>query len=297
MNHSRMISVVIRTLNEERHLADLLAGIRAQRGIPTPVEIVLVDSGSTDRTLEIAADYECRIVHIGRAEFTFGRSLNKGCEVATGEVLVFVSGHCIPTGPHWLRELIDPLLQGTVAYTYGCQLPGASSRFSEGQLFAKYFPGESAVPQDGFFCNNANAAMLKATWAGNPFDEDLTGLEDMELARRLVASGKSLGYVASAGVLHLHDETWRQVRRRYEREAIALQHIMPQVHISFTDMVRYVASAVVLDSVTALRSGRLLRTLWEIVMFRCCQYWGSYRGNNDHRLLSRQAKEVYFFPR
>jgi len=33
------------------------------------------------------------------------------------------------------------------------------------------------------------------------------------------------------------------------------------------------------------------------VMFRCCQYWGSYRGNNDHRLLSRQAKEVYFFPR
>src|SRR3546814_11050717 len=96
-------------------------------------------------------------------------------------------------------------------------------------MFLKYFPAQSCIPQQGFFCNNANAAIIKVAWAQHRFDEDVTGLEDMVLAKQLWLAGEKIGYVADAVVEHIHEERWAQVKRRYEREAIALQGIMPEV--------------------------------------------------------------------
>ena len=259
--------------------------------------MVVVDSGSTDRTLEIAENHHAKVVHIKREDFSFGRSLNVGCEAATGDALVIISGHCIPVHEQWLVNLIKPLVDGVAAYTYGRQVGNDSSRFSECQLFNKYFPSESVVPQDGFFVNNANSAILTQVWSKYRFDESLTGLEDMELAKRMVEDGLKVGYVAEAPVYHLHDESWRQVRRRYEREAIALQAIMPEVHMNFADFARYFFSAVLLDSGVALQERRDASTYLDIAAFRLMQFWGSYRGNHEHRKLSRQMKEKYFYPR
>ena len=289
-------SIVIRTYNEQLHLPALLQSIRSQKA-SFPYETVLVDSGSTDRTLEIAEEFGCRIVRIAKEEFSFGRSLNVGCRVAQGECLVFVSGHCIPAGEGWLARLIDPLGRESIVYTYGRQLGNDLSRFSERRIFAKYFPTDSRIPQDGFFCNNANAALLRQVWVGHPFDEDVTGLEDMHLSRQLVSKGMRIGYVADASVFHLHDESWAQVCRRFEREAIALQHIMPEVHVSFTDFLRYFCSAVLLDCGAAMQQKLFRRTAREIILYRLMQFWGAYRGNHIHRRLSRARKEMYYYPR
>lgn len=291
-----MISIVIRTFNEERHLGEILQSIRTQK-IDLEVEVVLVDSGSTDRTLSIAETAGCRVVQIEKSCFSFGRSLNIGCEAARGEHIVFVSGHCIPVDSHWLRYLVAPLREGVTQYTYGRQVAGSTTKFSEGQHFRRYFPEHSAIPQDGFFCNNANAALLRSSWAHLPFDEELTGLEDMAMAKAIVSRGGAIGYVAEAPVYHLHDESWRTVRNRFEREAIALQGIMPQVHVTFGDFARYVTSAVLLDFGAALQEGRLLAEAFPILAFRTMQFWGSYRGNNEHRRLSQAMKDRYFYPR
>jgi glycosyltransferase involved in cell wall biosynthesis len=291
-----MISVVIRTFNEERHLGELLQSIRMQN-VDLGVEVVVVDSGSTDRTQSIARAMDCRIIHIEKSRFSFGRSLNLGCREARGQYLVFVSGHCIPVGPDWLRLLVAPLRAGDVQYTYGRQVAGPSTKFSERQHFRRYFPEHSAVPQEGFFCNNANAALLQSSWAELPFDEELTGLEDMAMAKAIVARGGRIGYVAEAPVYHLHDESWRTIRNRFEREAVALQGIMPQVHVTFADFARYLTSAILLDLGAALQEGRLLAEAFPVVAFRTMQFWGTYRGNNEHRRLSQAMKDRYFFPR
>jgi glycosyltransferase involved in cell wall biosynthesis len=288
-------SIVVRTYNEARYLGELLDAIETQQGIDR--EVIIVDSGSNDDTLEIATRHHCRIEHITRAEFSFGRSLNLGCAAAQGDHLVFTSGHCVPDDRNWLRELCAPLGKRDVVYSYGRQIGGGESKFSEQQLFRKYFPNESKIPQDGYFCNNANAALMRSVWAEYPFDEELTGLEDMHLAKRLVARGFRLAYVASATVKHYHHESWAQVRRRYEREAIALQHIMPEVHLEFGDFLRYYTSAVMLDAGTALSDGKLVDKSREILVFRFMQFWGAYRGNREHRKLSRTRKEHYFYPK
>ena len=290
------VSIVIRTHNEARHLPRLLEGIATQQVEGMPIETIVVDSGSDDGTIEIACSFGCRLIHIPKSEFTFGRSLNLGCAAATGDYLVFVSGHCIPASKRWIHNIVQPLAAGIAAYSYGRQIGDDSSRFSECQLFRKYYPESSRIPTDDFFCNNANAALLRSVWDQHRFDEELTGLEDMELASRLVRKGMKIAYVADAPVLHLHEERWGRVRLRYEREAMALQRILPQVHVSFLDFCRYFSSAVFLDLQQALRTGVFTKHATDIVLFRLMQFWGSFRGNHEHRRLSREMKERYFYP-
>lgn len=290
-----LASIVIRTYNEEKHLTELLTVVNQQ--VDIEYEVVIVDSGSTDRTLEIAESFGARITFIKKEEFTFGRSLNVGCEAALGQFLVFISGHCIPVTNKWLVNLVQPLIDQKAVYSYGRQVGRDTTKFSEKQVFKKYFPSNSSIRQSGFFCNNANAALLRSAWEEMPFDETLTGLEDMFLAKMLVDQGKCIAYTAKAGVYHIHDESWMQVKRRYEREAIALQKIMPQVHVKFTDFIRYFFSAVIHDGCEARKEKILVRHIKDIILFRFMHYWGAYRGNHEHRKLSARDKEKYFFPK
>jgi len=116
------ISIVFRALNEERWFDDALDACKRQQLDGLSCEIVLVDSGSTDDTLAIAERHGVKIVHIPKSEFTFGRSLNWGCDAAEGTYLVFISAHCIPSHDRWLQNLVQPLIDGVAEYTYGRQL-------------------------------------------------------------------------------------------------------------------------------------------------------------------------------
>jgi glycosyltransferase involved in cell wall biosynthesis len=290
------VSIVIRTYNEQRYLPELLSAISSQQ-TDFEFETVIVDSGSTDGTLEIADQFGCRVSRIPKHEFTFGRSLNIGCEAANGKVLVFISGHCVPCDTDWLAKLVDPVLKGAALYSYGRQVGRDTTKFSERQVFSKYYPEAAKVPQDGFFCNNANAALSRVAWKTHKFDESLTGLEDMKLAKIIFNLGEAIVYVLDAPVFHIHDESWHQVRIRYEREALALREIMPEVHIGFADFLRYFFSGVLHDFGVALEHRALIRQAGGVIAFRWMQFWGTYRGNLEHRQISARQREEYFYPR
>lgn len=292
-----LASVIIRTYNEERYLEQLLNSIFSQHCDSVELEVIIVDSGSTDTTLQIAARYPCRIAHIKKADFTFGRSLNIGCEFAEGDFFIFISGHCLPINENWLDEIVKPLFLENVFYSYGRQEGKHTTKYSEYQHFEKCFPAYDKIPQDGFFCNNANAAITREAWQRFKFNEELTGLEDMYLAKQLVNSGGKIAYTSKASVYHIHDETWRQVRIRYEREAYALQRIMPEVHFTLADFFRFFVSSLFSDSAAALIQKKLLFTFPEIFMFRLMHYWGTYKGNQEVRNISSQMKYHYFYPK
>jgi glycosyltransferase involved in cell wall biosynthesis len=139
-------SVVIRAYNEEVHIGRLLKGI-SEQDYPG-VETILVDSGSTDRTVQIAEEYGVKIVHISPEEFTFGRSLNRGIQAAQGEFVVIVSAHCYPVYPDWLERLLAPFSEAQVAISYGKQRGGETNQYSEHQWFKQYFPDHS-IPYQG----------------------------------------------------------------------------------------------------------------------------------------------------
>ncbi len=290
------VSIVIRTYNEQQHLLELLHAITIQQ-VDFDYETVIIDSGSTDDTLDIANKFHCRITHIEKQDFTFGRSLNIGCGAANGKVLVFISGHCVPCEPDWLAILTAPVRDGIALYAYGRQLGRDTTKFSERQVFSKYYPEAGDLLQEGFFCNNANAAVSRDVWQQHKFDESLTGLEDLKLAKTVVENGQKIAYVAAAPVFHIHDESWHQVRVRYEREALALREIMPEVQVGFTDFIRYFCSGVWHDFGVARKQKTLLRYVTEVIAFRWMQFWGTYRGNLEHRQVSAAQREEYFYPK
>jgi rhamnosyltransferase len=152
-------SIIIRAFNEENHISRLLDGIQHQN--IQDVQIILVDSGSSDNTIQIAQQYGVEVVNIQPQEFTFGRSLNLGLSLALAEFVVFASAHVYPVYPDWLERLLEPFKDEKVAISYGKQRGMETTQFSEHRIFEHWFPDVSTNNQGHPFCNNANAAIRK----------------------------------------------------------------------------------------------------------------------------------------
>ncbi len=291
-----LATLIIRTYNEAKHLGALLQSVAVQQvASGRPIDVVVVDSGSQDGTDTIALECGAHVLGIAKESFSYGRALNLGCAAAEGEFLVVISGHCLPADENWLEELLKPFSDPSVAMTYGRQVGDNSTKFSEARVYEKYYP-EKRSSQGPAFCNNANAAVRRSIWRRFRYDEELTGLEDVELGRRVVSAGFRIDYAPRAVVRHIHDETWPQVRRRYEREAIALRHIHPEMHLTSWEAATCFMSAVWKDFQVLLRTTLPINTLGEIILYRFNQFVGSWRGTRPHRELSKREKERYFFP-
>lgn len=288
------ISVVIRAYNEDEHIEKLLLGIAAQT--VKPHEIILVDSGSTDQTVAIALRHGVKVVAIDKAEFTFGRALNRGCEAATGDICVFPSAHVYPVYANWLDKLVEPFRDRRVVLSYGRQRGNGVNKFSEHQIFARWFPADSVVPQKTYFCNNANCAIRRSVWETLPYDEALTGLEDLAWAKAAQARGGWIAYAAEAEIVHVHDETWDQVQNRYRREAIAMRAIDEHAKFTTLDLVWLLTRNVVSDCGAALKQGVLRKEFGSIFKFRYNQLVGTWRGYNGPSDVSAQLRSRFYYP-
>jgi rhamnosyltransferase len=288
-------SLVIRAYNEEKHLGRLLEGI--QRQTLQDCEIILVDSGSTDSTVSIAESVGARVVHIPPGEFTFGRSLNLGIQAARHELIVIASAHVYPVYPDWLESLLRPFQDPRVGLAYGKQRGPENAWFSEQQIFLQWYPDASLFRQPTSFCNNANAAIRRALWQQNPYDENLTGLEDLAWGKWLQAQGYAISYVAEAEIIHVHNETPSGVFNRYRREAMAFKRIHPEAHFNLYDFVRLTAANILSDLWHAARQRALLRNLASIFWFRLAQFRGTLLGYRDSGLLTPQLRETFYYAR
>jgi glycosyltransferase involved in cell wall biosynthesis len=261
-----------------------------------PDQIILVDSGSTDGTLEIASRFSVEVHRIEPEAFSFGRSLNLGCRASTGELLVFASAHVYPVYDTWLEQLTAPFADPSVALAYGRQVGGDESAYSERRVFARWFPPASATRQDHPFCNNANASIRRSVWESQPYDETLTGLEDVEWAKRAMEAGFAISYVADASVVHLHDQTWSELVSRYRREAIAHRQIYADQRMSAFEASRLAFANMASDYVHAARDRALSRNFLSIPMFRAAQFWGTYRGFRQRGEASAVLRRHFYYP-
>lgn len=288
-------SIVIRAYNEEKHIGRLLEGIQHQT--LKDVEVILVDSGSTDETVSIAESFGARIVRIPSDEFTFGRSLNFGVRAATREFVVIASAHVYPTYPDWLEQLLSPFEDEKVALVYGKQRAPASAKFSEQQIFHQWYPDASKTWQETAFCNNANAAIRKSLWEKNLYDEALTGLEDIAWGKWAKEQGYGIAYVAEAEIIHVHDETPDGVFNRYRREGMAFKQIYPEAHFSLYDFVRLTTMNIISDLWHAMRERVLWKNISSILRFRLMQFHGTRMGYRESSLLTPQLRETFYYAR
>jgi rhamnosyltransferase len=295
MSPNPICSIVIRAYNEEEHIGRLLTGIMAQS--VNDAQIILVDSGSSDRTIEIASQFPVEVVSIQPDAFTFGRSLNMGIAQARADLVVLASAHVYPVYPDWLSTLLEPFKDKNIGLVYGKQRGAEKTQFSEHQIFHQWYPDHSVVKQATPFCNNANAAIRRSLWQEHAYNEALPGLEDLAWGKWLLEKGYSISYVAEAEVIHVHNESLDGIFNRYKREGMAFKQIYPQESFTRRDQYRLFYQNACSDWREAGKAHRLYKDFWNILRFRWYQFSGTYHGYKQSGPLTWQLKQAFYYPR
>lgn len=209
------VGVVIRTLDESELIGRCLETLAAQRG-DFDLDVLVVDSGSTDGTVEIARSHGARIVELPPGEFDYSRSLNLGIEEVRGDLVVSLSAHAIPTDEGWLESVTAHFGRSDVAGVSTRQVPWPDAPWQEVKRIAQAFGEEpraySRADSAGLLFSNAASAIRRCVWQEHPFT--LPAVEDLEWAQRVVAAGWSIVYEPGTAVYHSHRESPRAQARR-----------------------------------------------------------------------------------
>jgi glycosyltransferase involved in cell wall biosynthesis len=241
------VSVVIPVKNGERHLAELLSALERE-GVD---EVLVIDSGSRDRSVEIARSSGATVLEIPPEEFGHGRTRNLGAERTTGALICFLTQDATPL-PGWLTAYREAFaLAPRIGAAYGPHVPRPTAtpmiaRELE-EFFASFSAGRSPViqrPGDQAFLSNVNACYSRDCWEHLRF-RDIAYAEDQAFGNDLFASGWCKVYHPGAAVLHSHDYGFIDFMRRYFDEYRGLRettgHIEP---FALRDMIGHMQRSV-----------------------------------------------------
>jgi rhamnosyltransferase len=220
------ISIVIPVKDGGADLERCLQAIAAQQ-LPDGArpELVVVDSGSRDTSVELARSHGAIVREIPPHEFNHGSSRNLGAASSSGELLVFISQDATPIGERWLERLTAPLRERPeVAGVYGRQIANEDATPPE-RYFLDFLYGPSARVQRASgvaelsmattLFSNANGAIRRSSWEEFPFVEDIIMSEDQDWSRRALLAGATILYEPEAAVRHSHAYTLRSAFRRF----------------------------------------------------------------------------------
>lgn len=207
-----MISVLIPVKDGGSDLVRCLQAIAAQK-VEDEVEVVVVDSGSSDGSADRARELGATVHEIPASEFVHGATRNLAARLSNGDVLVFTTQDAVPATDHWLARLVAALNGDDVVGAYGRQLPHEDATPPE-QFFLDFMYGASPRTQrlggieelsfEQTLFSNVNSAIPRSVWEANPFRDDVTMSEDQEWSRRMLLAGHTIVYEPEAAVRHSH---------------------------------------------------------------------------------------------
>jgi O-antigen biosynthesis protein len=244
------VSAVIPVKDGERYLEELLAALRRE-GVD---QVLVIDSGSRDRSREIVRAAGVELLEIDPAEFGHGATRNLGAERTSGELICFLTQDATPC-PGWLAAYREAFaLEQGVGAAYGPHLPrpGTSPMISRelNDFFASFAPqGQPVVQRAGMpsFLSNVNACYARACWQEIRFRE-VAYSEDQAFGADMLAAGWLKVFHPGAAVMHAHDYGPVEFMRRYFDEYRGLRETTGHIEqFELLGSTRHVASEVADD--------------------------------------------------
>jgi rhamnosyltransferase len=226
------VSIIILTLNAGPRFGRVLDAVRAQR-FDGAVEILVLDSCSTDGTPELAVSTDGIAVH-SVTDFGHGRTRNDAARLARGRFVVYLTQDALPINDRWLTDLLAPFDDPNVAATFSRQVPYSNATPMERFFLSKRFPDERIVRPEptkhrlglySVFFSNVSSAIRRDVLMEFPFQDSLIMSEDQQFARDVIAAGWRTVYEPASVVQHSHRYTLWQVFIRYFDSLYSLKEI------------------------------------------------------------------------
>jgi rhamnosyltransferase len=238
----KKVSVVIPTKNGGAQFEAVLKVV-AEQQTDWPFEIIVIDSGSVDGTLEFARGFPgVRLLSIPPEDFQHGRTRNEAIGHAAGEFIAMLTQDALPADGNWLRTLVaaieeDPQIAGVfgrhIAY-------GDASIFTREEL-VKHFAGflvpavvhlsdheryktDVAYRQFLYFYSDNNSLLRRSVWQLHPYPE-VEFAEDQAWAKVIIEAGFKKAYSDAAAVYHSHNYgIWERFQRSFD-ESMAIDEL------------------------------------------------------------------------
>jgi glycosyltransferase involved in cell wall biosynthesis len=244
---SAVVTVAIPVLDGARYLDEVLSAVRAQE-VDREVELLIVDSGSTDGSLEIVRRHGVVLHQIPKSEFSHGGTRNRMVAMARGSHVAFLAQDATPAHPGWLAALLEGFsLAPDVAAVFGPHVPrpdashmikcemerhfstwGDGGREIDVQRLDRSPAGLAAYrayPGRWSFLSDVNCAVARWAWERIPYRE-VSYAEDQLLGRELVEAGWAKVYHPRAAVIHSHDYPPARFLRRYFDEFRGMREVL-----------------------------------------------------------------------
>ena len=220
------------TWNAGPLLDEVLAAVRAQRS-PAFDELVAVDSGSRDGTVERLLASGFRVASIPQKDFDHGGTRDRGIAMSTGDVVVLLVQDATLQGTDWLAKMVAPFADPDVAGVWSRQIPRAKCQpvmkrrilgwpgWGDGVTVKRLAAGqrlEDLQPVERLFTcafDNVASAIRRTAWQRFPLGPRRFG-EDVHFGKRVIEAGMALAHQGGAVVMHSHDRSaWAEGKRTF----------------------------------------------------------------------------------
>lgn len=220
------VSIIIPTYNAEKYLPNLLKKLTLQTF--KNYELVIIDSSSKDKTIEIAKKYTKNIYIILQNEFDHGGTRTLSAKHCKGDILIFLTQDALPYDEHTIENILKPFIENPkVGAAYGRQIPYSSTNLFGKHLRYFNYPEKSFIRsyedkelfgiKTPFLSNSFAAYKRKVLEEIGWFKNGLIVGEDTYAGAKILKAGYKIAYVAEAKVYHSHSYTvWQEFKRYFD---------------------------------------------------------------------------------
>lgn len=288
------ISIVIPAKNEGENIGQCLDAV-CQQETPYNIEIIVIDSGSTDNTMDIVKKYpSVKGIQIKPEEFGHGKTRSMGADLAKGNYIVFLNADAIPVNTHWLHSLIDPLKENKdVAGVFSRHIPKQGCYLYMVRDLKNSMPDKRIIRTgtrtlDFMLFSTVSAAVRKDTWQQFPFDNDIVIAEDQRWAKDILTNGFKILYEPESMVRHSHNYTPRQLmesKRKIGQASGRFKNRMSALFLGFLLIAGGIVVKVTGDIIFILFKqskpisfSQKVREIKISLIARFASFWGRYKG-------------------
>lgn len=230
------LSIILLIKNGGKRLELLMERLHEQNFKGT-YEIIAIDSGSEDKSIQILNKYKIKVHRIKPEEFHHSRTRNLGAEKARGEILVYITQDALPIDDDFLEKLLTPLNDPKIAVSYGRQIANPDSKDVDIFFYSYFYPDERKVLGkelvkntkkfyiDHVYVSDVCSAIKRDVWKQLRFTDDIPMAEDKDFGLKVLKSGYKVVYEPKATVYHSHDYSLCSLFKRRFQDGAAFSNI------------------------------------------------------------------------